>query len=168
MYLKKLRFNLQHFFNPLNIYCKFIDCKIKKRTSLNLSKLYEKFMFKFIKKFITTKQFKVKKLRKNTKKLKESLYVGTIWITYFQLVEIFGKPTIIYKEKHFSQCEWFLKINNLPLRIYNWKSGKNFLGEDGKNNDEIIVWDIGSSNKYARLIIVKYIEYKGGKWSSSL
>lgn len=70
-----------------------------------------------------------------------SYRVGEIDISYSKLVELFGKHDCFDNYK--SDAEWIVKYGNEVFTIYNYKDGKNYLGEDGKNVEEIRDWYIG-------------------------
>jgi len=67
-----------------------------------------------------------------------------ITITYSELKKIFGEPNQETNDK--IDAQW--KINT-PFgigTIYNYKNGKNYLGEDGICIEEITDWHIGGHN----------------------
>lgn len=69
---------------------------------------------------------------------------GNINATYKSLVELLGEPngkTDGYKV----DIEWELLINGKPMTIYNWKNGKNYLGNSGMNIEDITDWHIGGN-----------------------
>lgn len=71
---------------------------------------------------------------------------GYVDTTYARLVEVFGEP-------HFDgdgykvDAEWVLETPAGVATIYNYKSGKNYNGEDGLPVTSITDWHIGGHNK---------------------
>jgi len=58
------------------------------------------------------------------------------------LIELFGDPKSIGSRK--SDWEWVLEYEDGELAyIYDWKVGKNYLGDDGWSLEEITYWHIG-------------------------
>ena len=82
---------------------------------------------------------------------------GDIVIEYEKLVEVLGEP--LHSDGYKSQCEWVIEFNpkNSPRQvatIYDWKLGKQYLGEEeGEDKENIKYWNIGGFNN----IVVKYL-----------
>jgi hypothetical protein len=83
---------------------------------------------------------------------------GDIVMEYDKLVEVLGEPlegSCDYK----TQCEWFIefKPKNSPNQIatiYDWKLGKQYLGEEeGEDKENIMYWNVGGFNN----IVIKYL-----------
>ncbi len=71
---------------------------------------------------------------------------GELDISYAKLVELLGEPnagTDGYK----TDAEWSIEFDGVPFSIYNYKDGKNYLGSDGLDVEDIRDWHIGGSNK---------------------
>jgi len=82
---------------------------------------------------------------------------ATIDVAYAVLVDLFGKPnreTDGYKV----DAEWELEFDGEPLTIYNYKSGKNYLGDDGDDVEFIRDWHIGGNNKAKAEEFVQFIK----------
>ena len=74
---------------------------------------------------------------------------------YSDLVKVFGEPNKISRGWK-TDVEWRGDINGKIFTIYNYKTGKNYLGEKGLPVEEITDWRIGgNSNEIAS----KLIEY---------
>ena len=59
-----------------------------------------------------------------------------------RLIEIFGEPKSVGCDK--SDWEWVLEYEDGEvIYIYDWKIGKNYLGEDGFSLEDITYWHIG-------------------------
>ena len=65
--------------------------------------------------------------------------------TYQKLVALFGMPLLFDNYK--SDAEWVVRFKGEILTIYNYKTGKNYLGEDGQETEDITDWHIGGTNK---------------------
>ena len=80
--------------------------------------------------------------------------VGYINTSYYQLVKKLGPPST--KGDHYKvDAEWLLIIDDMPVTIYNYKTGMNYLGDRGKSVNEIRDWHIGSRSKKAVKLIKK-------------
>ena len=70
---------------------------------------------------------------------------GNVTATYEQLIELFGKPmdkTAGYK----IDAEWVLEYENGAIvTVYNWKNGKNYLGPEGLEVEDIDRWSVGGN-----------------------
>lgn len=82
---------------------------------------------------------------------------GGVTATYEQLVELFGKPmdkTGDYK----TDAEWVLEYENgVIVTIYNWKNGKNYLGDEGFDVEEIDNWNVGGNTSDAQACVDRTI-----------
>jgi len=71
---------------------------------------------------------------------------GYIDVSYKELVRIFGKPNAkgdCYK----IDAEWGIQTSFGVATIYNYKNGKNYMGDEGMEVEEITEWHIGGHNK---------------------
>jgi hypothetical protein len=78
---------------------------------------------------------------------KKCEYRGVFNTTYDQLVKVFGEP--LKGDLYRSDVEWHIQLtideaNTYPVKIYNYKNGKSFLGEDGMKVEDIDVWSVAS------------------------
>ena len=47
-----------------------------------------------------------------------------------------------------TDVEWDIEFQDgTYLHIYNWKNGKNYLGDDGLETDQITEWNVGGHSK---------------------
>lgn len=86
--------------------------------------------------------------------------VGSMDISYRQLVHIFGEPTT--GDEYKTDAEWEIQFEDGTIAtIYNYKSGKNYNGAEGQATSRIRDWHIGGHNQdaYNRVIEV-VIEYR--------
>ena len=76
--------------------------------------------------------------------------VGKIETTYAQLVELFGEPTP--SDEYKSDAEWEIELEDGTVNtIYNWKNGRNYLGIDGLDVEDITDWHIGGFEEPTKL-----------------
>ena len=68
---------------------------------------------------------------------------GHIECAYAELVKAFGEPILIAKPDMKTDAEWHGRIDGEVFTIYNYKDGKNYLGEDGLEVLKITYWHIG-------------------------
>ena len=79
--------------------------------------------------------------------------VGSFDAPFSYVRAILGEP--IYKKEYDghdykSDVVWQIIINSDPIeiiRVYNYKDGKNYLGDEGKKVEQITYWKIGSNNR---------------------
>ena len=68
--------------------------------------------------------------------------LGVITCSYEKLVQLFQRP-FADPENTETDCEWQLLLENMhPIRIYNYKDGKKYLGDDGMSVKEITTWHV--------------------------
>jgi hypothetical protein len=73
---------------------------------------------------------------------------GQLPCSYATLVKTFGEPFTAFMDK--VDAEWTIKFEDGTLAtIYNWKNGKNYMGEEGLELSEIGIWNIGGFEKKA-------------------
>ena len=91
--------------------------------------------------------------------------VGSFNAPFSYVRAILGRP--IYKKAfeghdYKSDVVWqiFIKADPIEIiRVYNYKDGKNYLGDEGKDVEQITYWKIGSNNREkARLYISKRLD----------
>ena len=83
---------------------------------------------------------------------------GDIVIEYDKLVEVLGEP--LNSDGYKSQCEWVIEFNpqkspRQVATVYDRKLGKQYLGEEGTDKENINYWHIGGYNK----IVVDYLKF---------
>ena len=78
--------------------------------------------------------------------------VGEIKVFYRELIEAFGDP-VYFEEGSKIDAEWVFETPEGIATIYNYKNGKNYLGAEGKDLEDIIDWHIGGEAEK----VVKYI-----------
>lgn len=85
----------------------------------------------------------------NTTKINGSAYQGDIEITYDEIVAVIGNPCHD-GDGYKLDAEWVLEFEDGTIAtIYNWKDGKNYLGDMGFTVKEICNWHIGGFNQDA-------------------
>ena len=81
---------------------------------------------------------------------------GEINVSYQKLIELFGEPTP--SDEYKSDAEWEIEFEDGTIAtIYNWKNGKNYLGENGSDVEDIRNWHIGGFNKKAVELVEEII-----------
>jgi len=72
---------------------------------------------------------------------------GYVQTDYNRLVELFGTPSE-YGDGHKTDAEWEVRFEDGTVAtIYNYKTGKNYLGSDGLEVTEIDEWNVGGFNE---------------------
>ena len=80
--------------------------------------------------------------------------VGSFDAPFSYVRAILGEP--IYKKDfpngpgYKSDVVWQIIVKSNPIeivRVYNYKDGKNYLGDEGKEVEQITYWKIGSNNR---------------------
>ena len=78
--------------------------------------------------------------------------------TYQKLIEIFSEPNV--KPDGFkTDAEWCGYIDDIPFTIYNYKTGKAYLKEQGKAVEDLIGsdWHIGGQNSDVVKLIREFL-----------
>ena len=70
---------------------------------------------------------------------------GYIEADHKLLVKLFGKSH--NHDDYKSDAEWYLDTPYGIATIYNYKDGKNYLGDEGDAIEDITEWHIGGTNK---------------------
>lgn len=96
-------------------------------------------------------------------KYETSCGIGSVNCSYSKLVKLFGEPNDsgCYK----SDYEWRINFDSGDhVFIYDWKVGKNYLGEeDGLEKEDITCWSIGGSRDSLSKIIENIVY--GDNWN---
>jgi hypothetical protein len=93
-------------------------------------------------------------------KVAGSSLVGYVDVPYQMLVETFGEPS--ENDGHKVDAEWCLEFKDGTIAtIYNYKSGRNYLGPQAPPVEEIIHWHIGGFNPKAERLVKKALELGG-------
>jgi hypothetical protein len=92
--------------------------------------------------------------------------IGQIDAKYSDLISLFGKPMPGYDYK--IDAEWVLQIESSTgethvVTIYNWKNGKNYMGEQGLAVEDISRWNIGGHTVKSHEILSNAIKTLLGK-----
>jgi hypothetical protein len=58
------------------------------------------------------------------------------------LVKVFGEPNCV-GDGYKTDAEWCISVDGKVATIYNYKNGKNYLGDEGYDVEEITTWHIG-------------------------
>ena len=93
-------------------------------------------------------------------KINGTSLVGIVNVPYRTLVTLFGEPMPGCDYK--TDAEWALEIYTdygdcVVATIYNWKNGKNYLGEEGTPVEEITRWNVGGHKTSAVSLVTAAI-----------
>jgi hypothetical protein len=88
-------------------------------------------------------------------------YQGTIKAGFGTLSHMLGKPEFLV-DNFKSDVQWVLTFDDGSVAtIYNWKNGKNYLGEKGIPIVQITNWNIGGHNERALKNVERLLGRKG-------
>jgi len=90
--------------------------------------------------------------------LYQTSLMGEINVSYERLVEVFGTPYKYPDDGYKADVEWDGSIDGLVFTIYNYKDGKNYLGDEGLAVEDITNWHIGGKRHRVVKKILEYIE----------
>jgi hypothetical protein len=76
---------------------------------------------------------------------------GYITTDYATLVKVFGEPTT--NDGYKTDAEWVLTDGDVVATIYNYKTGRNYLGEEGIPTESIKDWHIGGKSYRAAELV---------------
>ncbi|MAF26015.1 hypothetical protein CL634_10660 [bacterium] len=83
---------------------------------------------------------------------------GYITGDYNLLVETFGPP-IGGNDEYKTDAEWLLVLNDkVVVTIYNYKTGRNYLGDSGQDVEDITDWHVGGKSSEGLLLLDEYFE----------
>ena len=75
---------------------------------------------------------------------------GYIKASYEQLLQTFGAPNSTLCDNYKTDVEWAFKFaDGTVATLYNWKNGKNYLGDEGLELNDIYEWNVGGFNDKA-------------------
>ncbi len=84
---------------------------------------------------------------------------GYVKATYEQLLKAFGSPHMDQCDNYKTDVEWAFKFaDGTVATIYNWKNGKNYLGEEGLELNDIDEWNVGGFSQKAVARVIDAIE----------
>jgi hypothetical protein len=82
---------------------------------------------------------------------------GEVIATYKELTDLFGAPTSGDGNK--VEAHWAVKFSDGTVAtVYNWKDGKSYLGEQGKEVKDITEWHIGGYGPSAPILVQLTLE----------
>ena len=94
-------------------------------------------------------------------KINGSSLSGYLNVSYDTLVKLLGEPNAPV-DGYKTDAEWHVKVKeegDAPAyaAIYNYKSGKNYLGDEGLRVENIDRWHVGSKSKWTFYNLEEYI-----------
>lgn len=96
-------------------------------------------------------KFKIAKVT-DWKQISGTCLQGNVVCDYWTLVNIFGNPEGMY-DNFKSDAAWDVSINGVVCTIYNYKDGKNYLGAQGLDKEEITDWHIGGKTRKSAALV---------------
>lgn len=79
-------------------------------------------------------------------------------VAYAVLVDLFGEPNC-KTDGYKVDAEWIVEFMGVPFSIYNYKTGKNYIGDlEGLDVEFIRDWHIGGYNKALATEFVQFIK----------
>jgi len=81
---------------------------------------------------------------------------GTIEVSFKEIFDKLG-PCHWDGEGYKTDAEWAIKSGDTIATLYNWKNGKNYLGDQGLEIQDITEWNIGGNSKEAVDLIYKIL-----------
>ncbi len=100
------------------------------------------------------REFEFEVLREGDPRIEKTLYgyfLNQIVVSYERLLEVLGPPTYPNGDGYKTDAEWVIYFPDIDdvMTIYNYRTGKNYLGEGGKNKEDINIWHVsGHHNVY--------------------
>ena len=96
---------------------------------------------------------------------------GYIEGSYNDLVDVFGPP-LADTDEYKVDAEWNITVEDVNtgekkdfFTIYNYKTGRNYLGKDGQDVEDITTWHVGSKKTTTVWHIDEHFEDKGVRLS---
>jgi len=75
---------------------------------------------------------------------------GYIKADYEELVEAFGSPMADGYDNYKVDAEWMISFEDGTVAtIYNWKNGRNYMGSQGMDVEDMVEWNVGGFSKIA-------------------
>ena len=76
----------------------------------------------------------------------DTSYQGNIDIGYAELVAVLGEPLAEHFDTYKCDAEWVIHFGSGQCAtVYNYKDGRNYMGLDGKDKEDIRDWHIGGA-----------------------
>ena len=105
----------------------------------------------------------------NAKAINGTHLQGHIHCDYDKLTEVFGYPLSEGFDDYKSDAEWHIFFNDGTVAtIYNYKNGRNYLGDAGKHPEEITYWNIGGHDQKAVEKVMQVLGLRNIKSMSEL
>lgn len=83
---------------------------------------------------------------------------GYVYADYEELVDAFGSPMTHSFDDYKVDAEWhILFADGNVASIYNWKNGKNYMGRQGMDVEDIRQWHVGGFSTIALLRVSKVL-----------
>jgi len=83
---------------------------------------------------------------------------GCIRVGFNRLVKAFGEPEKRLNDGYKTDANWIMLTPDGIATIYNYKNGKNYLGEEGWAKEDIVDWNIGGHKPEVAVWVKKAIK----------
>ena len=80
---------------------------------------------------------------------------GHVTVSHAKLVDLLGEPDI---DGDKVDAEWAVSFKGKTFAIYNYKTGKNYLGAEGLKTEDITNWHIGGEDKKIAAELISLID----------
>jgi hypothetical protein len=105
----------------------------------------------------------------NAKAINGTHLQGHINCSYDRITEAFGYQLSEGFDDYKSDAEWHIFFNDGTVAtIYNYKNGRNYLGDAGKYPEEITYWNIGGHDQKAVEKVMRVLGLRNIKSMSEL
>jgi len=90
--------------------------------------------------------------------------VGDLTATYAELVDALGEPDTSESkgfreiDKYKSDAEWRMRILDTVVTVYNYKNGRNYAKQAGKDTEDITEWSIGGRTEKSATVLRHYLQ----------
>ena len=75
---------------------------------------------------------------------------GYLRASFEQLLRAFGSPHMDQCDNYKTDVEWAFEFADGTIAtLYNWKNGKNYLGDEGLELNDIYTWNVGGFDEKA-------------------
>ena len=90
---------------------------------------------------------KIKRINSSETNISGTCFADSMLASYKDIFDKLGPPCDSF-DNYKSDAEWILEFEDGTVAtIYNWKNGKNYLGDDGLEVDQITEWNVGGHSK---------------------
>jgi len=77
-----------------------------------------------------------------TTQISGTYLLARLWVSYAEIVAVLGEPHSDC-DGYKTDAQWAFEKEGVVFTLYNYKDGKNYLGEEGLPLEEVTDWHIG-------------------------